>query len=1267
MKGGGLMRRYLSRRTFTVLVIFTTVLALFNTNMAVKAAGTNLDISFSIISPTSNSGQSSDVKIVISNPVSTYQISEVTATVDEKETNLTYNQNAYTNNGVNNPGWTGQLNLDGLTPGVKTLTVTVTDGYGSSASNQTSFTYALPPNLTVDSPQDAQFSNGQLQIKAEASDPAGENCTIKVYEAFANYDTGTLLTQSVNNIDTIVDLNKYNGQQIVLRFEATNDSGVTTTVYRNVTVDNSSLLNKQVQVDGQILDYKDNKLLYKTNNNELKIRDLSTSVDTSIYSDSVNTPDMGYLTPYGALFLVKRDTNYDTLFEYKNNKLTNLGKVDNQMKPFKVNGQYAIWNQDSMLYLINLDNDQITLVSNNAALRLNDVAPNGDVFYMANSKIYKYSNGTTSQVSLDNSQFNGYPLSNGKVTLYERYKPVYYSLPTISLILNVNGQEQVLSTYNVEFLPGVLYAIAGDYVAYTKTVNGIRQIFLWKDGVTKQLTYLNSDTVIASLNENGDVVASVSKAPASDNYLVKSDGSPPIKLDSASLKYYWTDSGLYGSVGDSFFSIMPNQAAVTGITLSDSQLDLIIGDQQNIKANVLPYDAANKNISWTSSNPDIAAVDSTGKVTALKVGTAIITATTVDGNKSATCTVTVKDVTPPAAPSVNPVNDSDNVITGSAEPGTTVTVTAGGEVLGTTVTDSNGNFTLAITVQKAGTSLTVTATDTAGNVSDVTEVTVDDVTAPSIPSVDDVTDKSSSVTGTAEPGATITVENGTNAIGNAIVNGDGTFSVPIDLQKAGTKLTVTATDAAGNISDANEVTVKDVTAPGIPTVNDIADNSTSVTGTAEPGATITVTAGTNLLGTTVVNDDGTYSVPIDMQKAGTKLAITVKDNAGNISEAAEVTVKDGTPPNIPQVSDITDKSTSVTGTAEAGATITVKSGTRVIGTVDVNGDGTFTAPISLQQAGTILTVTATDAAGNVSGEATVTVIDKPRTVERISGATRMDTAVEIAKKGWQSANTVVIATGYDFPDALAGSPLAYKLNAPILLTNSNGLSDSTKQEISDLKSTNAVILGGMSAVSSDVEQQLKSLGITNIERLAGSNRFETASMIAAKIGGNPSTAILADGYNYPDALSIASYAAQNGYPILLTRTDALPSETNNQLAGKTKTIVVGGEAAVSNNVLNSVSGAERISGATRFETGANLITQLQLSTDKVFIATGRNFADALTGSVLAAKEKAPMLLVEQNFIPDPINNLFVSKGIASVDILGGNTAVSDSVENNLKN
>ena len=154
----------------------------------------------------------------------------------------------------------------------------------------------------------------------------------------------------------------------------------------------------------------------------------------------------------------------------------------------------------------------------------------------------------------------------------------------------------------------------------------------------------------------------------------------------------------------------------------------------------------------------------------------------------------------------------------------------------------------------------------------------------------------------------------------------------------------------------------DITPPSAPNVNEVTDKSTSVTGTAEPVSTIILKGGTSVIGTAVTQDDGTFSIPIGLQKAGTILTITATDNAGNISDAAEVTVQDVTPPNISQVSDITDKSINVTGSAEPGSTITVKNGKNVIGTASVTGDGTFYVLIELQKAGTILTVTATDAA-----------------------------------------------------------------------------------------------------------------------------------------------------------------------------------------------------------------------------------------------------------------------------------------------------------------
>src|SRR5690606_3472371 len=121
----------------------------------------------------------------------------------------------------------------------------------------------------------------------------------------------------------------------------------------------------------------------------------------------------------------------------------------------------------------------------------------------------------------------------------------------------------------------------------------------------------------------------------------------------------------------------------------------------------------------------------------------------------------------------------------------------------------------------------------AGNVSEATEVKVKDNAAPAMPTVSEVADKSTVVKGTAEAGSRIVVKAAAAEIGKATANSDGSFAVTIAKQKAGTKLSITATDVSGNISAAKQVTVVDATAPAAPTVDPVTDKSTAVTGTGE--------------------------------------------------------------------------------------------------------------------------------------------------------------------------------------------------------------------------------------------------------------------------------------------------------------------------------------------------------------------------------------------------------------------------------------------------
>lgn len=297
---------------------------------------------------------------------------------------------------------------------------------------------------------------------------------------------------------------------------------------------------------------------------------------------------------------------------------------------------------------------------------------------------------------------------------------------------------------------------------------------------------------------------------------------------------------------------------------------------------------------------------------------------------------------------------------------------------------------------------------------------------------------------------------------------------------------------------------------------------------------------------------------------------------------------------------------------------------------------------------------------------TPTPIPEPSeiTTARYAGYDRYETCVSISKAGWEKSDYVVIATGEDFPDALSAAPLAKKYNAPILITKSKTLSFSIEKEIERLSVKNAFLVGGNSAVSQDIENKLVSKGI-KCTRLEGKNRYETAVKIADHIG-EVSEVIIATGDNFPDTLSIASYAAFKNIPILLTEKNKLPDSADKYIKYNniSKIYAVGGTKVISDSVFKNISNIERISGEDRYGTNIEILNKFSKEFDlkSVYIATGQNFPDALTGSILAASSKSPIILVDTKlsqytvkYAKDNIDK------IKSIYILGGEQVISDSI------
>ncbi|MCE4049536.1 Ig-like domain-containing protein [Bacillus sp. Au-Bac7] len=327
----------------------------------------------------------------------------------------------------------------------------------------------------------------------------------------------------------------------------------------------------------------------------------------------------------------------------------------------------------------------------------------------------------------------------------------------------------------------------------------------------------------------------------------------------------------------------------------------------------------------------------------------------------------------PTTPTVYAIGDSDTALSGIADPYTTIFITANGTTIGSGAASSNGTFQITIPKQKAGTKLAVYSIDTAGSRSAEAAVTVQDKTAPSKPKVNTVSDSSTNVTGTAEAGSTVQVRSGYSTIGKTTADSKGAFKITITKQKAGTKLVVNATDKAGNKSGDTSVTVVDKIAPTKPSVSSISDATTYVTGKTEAKAKVYVKRGSTTIGTATADSKGAYKIKIAKQKAGTYLTVYAEDAAHNKSNSVSIKVADKTAPGAPSAKTVTSKSTSISGSAEKGATVYVYRGSKYLGKATVSSNGTYKVKLRKQKKGTSLKLYAKDKAGNKSSYRTIKV------------------------------------------------------------------------------------------------------------------------------------------------------------------------------------------------------------------------------------------------------------------------------------------------------
>jgi len=297
---------------------------------------------------------------------------------------------------------------------------------------------------------------------------------------------------------------------------------------------------------------------------------------------------------------------------------------------------------------------------------------------------------------------------------------------------------------------------------------------------------------------------------------------------------------------------------------------------------------------------------------------------------------------------------------------------------------------------------------------------------------------------------------------------------------------------------------------------------------------------------------------------------------------------------------------------------------------------------------------------------------------RFYGHDRFQTSTSIANalNDGQLVQNIVLASGHNFPDALSASTLAFQLKAPIILV-SPGHKDSmiSYNYVKDhlVAGGTVTIVGGKAIISHSSEQWLLDNGF-HVNRFGGKDRFDTNALIVDQLKVRHGTpVIIVSGMDYPDALGISSLAASKGWPILLSSPSRLPQSVKDFLVSDqpTDVYVVGGEGIIHNGVYKQIqtlspnSNIQRLGGRDRFETLAIILKKFYPNPTQIYVANGYDFADALSGSRLAATHNAPILLVDpkSNNLPKSINDYLVmlrnNNVHPQVKILGGDAAVPE--------
>ncbi len=461
-------------------------------------------------------------------------------------------------------------------------------------------------------------------------------------------------------------------------------------------------------------------------------------------------------------------------------------------------------------------------------------------------------------------------------------------------------------------------------------------------------------------------------------------------------------------------------------------------------------------------------------------------------------------------------------------------------------------------------------------------------------------------------------------------------------------------------------------------------NLTSLGSPANTGLTLTWEGIAGTIGTATVTGGAaavTFTVPAGATGEGT-LILTAAPSGTVVRVPIELATIAGMANTVPP---------TITGTAKIGETLTALPGEwnetgltfsyqwKANGS-PISGAEASTHLLTLAELGKTISVTVTaEKTGYTSAMATslgtAEVMNDHIDVYRLAGGNRYETAVAISQK-WADGfgGRVYIANGLGYADALSAGPAAAHFGSPLLLTDASSLPGVLVTELNRLQPSEIVIVGGTGVVSAGVQSALSGLSFhPTVTRVSGANRYATSRAIAVDAFGPGSvdTAYIANGMNFPDALSAGPAAAHFDGPVILVPGSASTVDaatlsllstlgvTDVKIAGGTGAVTAGIEAQL--KVAFGSSNVKRNGGANRYLTSVAINADEFTGNITVYLAQGSNFPDALAGAALAGWEGAPLFLSTTSCVPQAVLNAINALGADRVILLGGTGVLGSGV------